>query len=205
MAGNRLRVVPSWGCLHLRACSSEFRSSICRDKKVRVSERDLSVDLIVMDFLELDVLLGIDWLTRHGAVIDCPKRQVQFRTPSSVPCELLGDSEILFPLCRPCRLGTFWKRAALDTLRQSPATQLPQWRFRRSQLYPATRLTCFQLARITTGERDLLLYWASAGYGTYLDPYRMAPAELKEFQVQLDELRPLLVLFFLLYNKILRK
>lgn len=39
-------------------------SGLCRDKKVRVSERDLSVDLIVMDFSEFDVLLGIDWLTR---------------------------------------------------------------------------------------------------------------------------------------------
>lgn len=43
-----------------------------------------------MDFREFDVLLGIDWLTRHGAVIDCSKRRVMFSTPGSVPCELLG-------------------------------------------------------------------------------------------------------------------
>ena len=118
---------------------------MCRDRTVWFGGHDMREDFIVMDFIELDVLLGIDWLTRHGAVIDCPKRQVDFRTPGSVPCELLGRRfGDLIPIVSAGSAPS-GKGLHSPPLRQSPATQLPQWGFRRSQLYPHF-LTCFQNA-----------------------------------------------------------
>ena len=38
------------------------------------------VDLRVMDMLEFDVILRMDWLTTHRVVIDCDRRRVTVYT-----------------------------------------------------------------------------------------------------------------------------
>ena len=44
---------------------------ICRDYELEISGILLTVDLRVMDMLEFDVILRMDWLTAHRVVIDC--------------------------------------------------------------------------------------------------------------------------------------
>jgi len=36
-------------------------------------------DLIQLDLLEFDIILGMDWLVRHGAKIDCQKQRVSLK------------------------------------------------------------------------------------------------------------------------------
>ena len=38
---------------------------ICRDYELEISGILLTVDLLVMDISEFDVILGMDWLTTH--------------------------------------------------------------------------------------------------------------------------------------------
>ena len=57
---------------------------ICRDCKLDISGILLIVDLQVMDMLEFDVILGMDWLTAHRVVIDCDRRRVTAYTPNEV-------------------------------------------------------------------------------------------------------------------------
>ena len=38
---------------------------ICRDYELEIPRVLLTVDLRVMDMLEFDVILGMDWLTAH--------------------------------------------------------------------------------------------------------------------------------------------
>ena len=40
-------------------------NQICRDYELEISGILLTVDLRVMDILDFDVILGIDWLTAH--------------------------------------------------------------------------------------------------------------------------------------------
>ena len=49
---------------------------ICRDLELEISGILLTVDLRVMDMLEFDVILGMDWLTTHRVVINCESRRV---------------------------------------------------------------------------------------------------------------------------------
>ena len=49
---------------------------ICGGCELEISEILLSVDLRVMDMLELNVILGMDWLTAYRVVIDCERRRV---------------------------------------------------------------------------------------------------------------------------------
>ena len=44
----------------------------------------LTVDLRVMDMLEFDVIIGMDWLMAHRVVIDCDCMRVTAYKPDDV-------------------------------------------------------------------------------------------------------------------------
>ena len=41
-----------------------------------VHDREFSVDLIALPFYEFDLILGMDWLSKHRAIVDCDKKIV---------------------------------------------------------------------------------------------------------------------------------
>ena len=41
-----------------------------------VHDRQFSVDLIAFPFHEFDLILGMDWLSKHRAIVDCDKKIV---------------------------------------------------------------------------------------------------------------------------------
>ena len=41
-----------------------------------VHDREFSVDLIALPFREFDLILGMDWLSKHWAIVDCDKKIV---------------------------------------------------------------------------------------------------------------------------------
>ena len=55
---------------------------------ISVVGRDLLAYLILLDVMDFEVILGMDWLARHYAILDCREKQVIFRIP--------GDSEFGF-------------------------------------------------------------------------------------------------------------
>jgi hypothetical protein len=53
---------------------------ISRSCLVEILGRRLFFDLMIMDLLEYDVILGIDWLSHYNAMFDCAKKMVTIRT-----------------------------------------------------------------------------------------------------------------------------
>ena len=49
---------------------------ICRGCELEISGILLTVDLRVMDMLEFDVILGMDWLLAYRVVDDCERKRV---------------------------------------------------------------------------------------------------------------------------------
>ena len=41
-----------------------------------IHDREFSVDLIALPFHEFDLILGMDWLSKHWAIIECDKKTV---------------------------------------------------------------------------------------------------------------------------------
>ena len=41
-----------------------------------VHDREFSVDLIAFPFHEFDLILGMDWLSKHQVIVDCDKKAV---------------------------------------------------------------------------------------------------------------------------------
>ena len=70
---------------------------ICRDCEVEISGILLTVDLWVMDMLEFDVILGMDWLTAHQVVIDYDCRRVAVYTLDDVCVMFQGDKHDTMP------------------------------------------------------------------------------------------------------------
>nr|CAD1831628.1 unnamed protein product [Ananas comosus var. bracteatus] len=65
----------------------------CPSCPVRVGDWIMPVDLLVLRKLgDFDVALGMDWLTKYYATVDCKNRTVTFREP--------GQTEVVFCGCR---------------------------------------------------------------------------------------------------------
>ena len=39
------------------------------------------MDLVILDISDYEVILGMDWLSKYHATIDCKKKIVMFRPP----------------------------------------------------------------------------------------------------------------------------
>ena len=42
-------------------------------------DREFSTDLLVFPFHEFDLILGMDWLSKHWAIVDCDKKTVRLK------------------------------------------------------------------------------------------------------------------------------
>ena len=70
---------------------------ICQGCELEISGILLTVDLRVMDMLEFDVILRIDWLTAHQVVIDYERRRVIAYTHDSIRVTFQGDKHDALP------------------------------------------------------------------------------------------------------------
>lgn len=51
--------------------------------KVKVSVRELVVDLLLLDFQSFNLILGIDWLAAYHTTLDCFQKTIVFHPPNS--------------------------------------------------------------------------------------------------------------------------
>ena len=52
---------------------------VYKNGHIVIHDREFSTDLIAQPFREFDLILGMDWLSRHQAIIDCDKKTVVLR------------------------------------------------------------------------------------------------------------------------------
>ena len=70
---------------------------ICRVSELEISGILLTVDLRVMDMLEFNVILGMDWLTAYRVVIDCESKRVTAYTQDGTHVVFQGDKHDVLP------------------------------------------------------------------------------------------------------------
>ena len=69
---------------------------ICRACELEISVILLIMDPRVMDMSELDVILGMDWLTAYRVVIDCEHRRVTAYTQDGTRVVFQGGTSMIF-------------------------------------------------------------------------------------------------------------
>ena len=54
-------------------------NSIYRNYPIVIQTREFLTDLITLPFREFDLILGMDWLSKHRAIVDCGQKTVVLR------------------------------------------------------------------------------------------------------------------------------
>ena len=70
---------------------SVFVNRVYRDFPIRIREYEFPEGLIELSFREFDVILGMDWLSRHQAIVDCRMKRVTLRTPNEDEVTFIGE------------------------------------------------------------------------------------------------------------------
>ena len=70
---------------------------ICRGYELEISGILLKVDLRVMDILDFDFILGMDWLTTHQVVIVCDSRRITTYTRDGIRVTFQGEKHDALP------------------------------------------------------------------------------------------------------------
>ena len=159
---------------------------------IRINGRELLADLIAIRLHDFDVILGMDFLGRHNAKIDCRKRNVMFS-----PCDdedfsfqgqsrrsttkLISTMKAWKMIANGCQgyLANLVDKEQEEELTPEGVPIIREY----LDIFPQD-LPGLPPEREISFEIELLPGAAPVSKA----PYRMAPAELRELQVQLQEL-----------------
>ena len=148
-------------------------------------------DLIVFPLLELDVILGMDLLSRHRAIVSCFTKEVVFDLPDQAQVVFCGERQAI-PSCLIFAVTAFRminegcqaylpyvvdRTQTVNELNDIPVVcEFPDVFPEDLPRLPLDRETEFTI-EVTPGVAPISI-----------PPYRMAPLELQELKKQLQEL-----------------
>ena len=155
--------------------------------ELEISGTLLTVDLRIMDMSKFDVILGMDWLIAYRIVIDCERRRVTAYTQDGTPVVFHGDKhDILSQIgyesrCQGQLAGWLASLTLEDEVR--PDLDLPRVVCKYVDVFPDELLGLPPLRVVDFG---IELHPGTLPISMTL--HRMAPVELQELRVQLQEL-----------------
>ncbi|KAA0060263.1 ty3-gypsy retrotransposon protein [Cucumis melo var. makuwa] len=147
---------------HVLSVSTPSEKCMLSKEKVKACQIEIAghvieVTLLVLDMLDFDVILGMDWLAANHATIDCFCKEVAFNPPSLASFKFKREGSRSLPKVISAMRAS--KLLSQELLGLPPHREI---KFA-IELEPGT-------------------------VPIFRAPYRMAPAELKELKVQLQEL-----------------
>ena len=74
---------------------SWIAESVYLDRRVIIGGQEFLADLILLDIHDFDVILGMDWLSRHHAIVDCYRKEVRLCRPGKIEVVFYGLRKIL--------------------------------------------------------------------------------------------------------------
>jgi hypothetical protein len=144
---------------------------ICHDCSIMIKGRIFLANLIVLDMHDFDIILGMDWLAKNHAVIDCHKKKVTLHTPNQRKITYQGGKKRNVE-CLLTNLEVDVKDINnIPVVREFP------------NVFPRELPGLPPIREIEFGI-DLIPRTTPISKA----PYRMAPAELKELRNQIKEL-----------------
>jgi Retroviral aspartyl protease len=158
---------------------------------VRIAGRDLVVDLTVLDMRDFDVLLGLDWLTRHLTIVDCERHSVRFGDEMSEPFYFRGKK----PGTRVSIISALQAKHLMSAGCEYYLTSVVVTDAKEVDI--STVPVASEYPDVFPDELPGLPPPRDVEFYIELQPgttpvaralYRMAPAELRELKIQLEEL-----------------
>ncbi|KAL0539426.1 hypothetical protein IC582_023638 [Cucumis melo] len=189
----RLEVEPLHHVLSVSTPSGECMLSKEKVKacQIEIAGHVIEVTLIVLDMLDFDVILGMDWLAANHASIDCLRKEVTFNPPSLASFKFKGGGSKSLPqvisAIRASKLlsqGTWGILASVVDTREADVSLSSEPVVRDYPDVFPEELPGLPPHR----EVEFAIELEPGTVPISRAPYRMAPAELKELKVQLQEL-----------------
>ena len=156
-----------------------------------VHGREFSDDLIALPFHEFDLILGMDWLSKHRAIVDCDKKIVLLKCLDRSEVRIQGiRSESIPNVISAMKARRFLRKgceAFLALILDSKREQV------NLENIPVIREFLDVFPEELPGvpperELDLSIEVVQGTTPISRTPYRMAPTELKELKTQLQGL-----------------
>ena len=69
---------------------------VVRDSRVLIRGQEFPTDLVALDMRDFDVVLGMDWLSRHRAILDCYKKEVKLHRLGKLEVKFRGIRKEVF-------------------------------------------------------------------------------------------------------------
>ncbi|KAL0546687.1 hypothetical protein IC582_016599 [Cucumis melo] len=189
----RLEVEPLHHVLSVSTPSGECMLSKEKLKacQIEIAGHVIKVTLLVLDMLDFDVILGMDWLAANHANIDCSRKEVAFNPPSMVSFKFKGEGSRSLPqvisAMRASKLlsqGTWSILASVVDTREVDVSLSSEPVVRDYPDVFPEELPGLPPHR----EVEFAIELEPGTVPISRAPHRMAPAELKELKVQLQEL-----------------
>ena len=170
---------------------SRIANRVYRGSKVTIASHEFKADLIVLDIHDFDIILGMDWLAKHHATVDCYRKEVQFSQP--------GEPEVIF-----CEERKILSTSLISVIQ---ANKMLRKACQGYLVYAIESANSeMQLAKVPVvneffdvfpedlpglppdREIEFEIELAPGTEPISIAPYRMTPAELKELKVQMEKL-----------------
>ncbi|KAL4020671.1 hypothetical protein IC575_019452 [Cucumis melo] len=159
--------------------------------QIKIAGHVIEVTLLVLDMLDFDVILGMDWLAANHASIDCSRKEVAFNPPSMASFKFKGEGSRSLPqVISAIRASKLLSQGTLSILASVVDT-------REVDVSLSSEPVVRDYPDVFHEELQGLPPHREVEFSIELEPgivpisrapYKMAPAELKELKVQLQEL-----------------
>ena len=166
-------------------------NKVYRDCLIRIREYECLGDLIELSFKEFDVILGMDWLSQHQAIVDCRMKRVNLRTLKEDEVTFIGERSNHFSnVISTATARTIVRKGCeaylaylIETEKARPSVSDVPTGSDYSDVFPE-EFPGLPPPREIEFTIDVVLGATPAP----ITPYRMAPVEIKELKLQLQEL-----------------
>ena len=148
------------------------------------------IDLIEMPFQDFDIIIGMDWLYKYHAVVDCRSKHVTFKDPAFSHIIVQGERSLTSSIISATLARKMMRQGCdaylahiVDTRLESPSIKEIPTVCDFPEVFPEN-LPGLPPEREVEFPIDLI----PGSTPISITPYRMAPAELRELKIQLQEL-----------------
>ena len=159
--------------------------------RVIIEGHEFMANLVLLDIQDFDVILGMDWLSRHRATMDCFRKEVKFCRPGEPEITFCGVRKILSSSMMSVMMaGKMLRKSYPGYLAYEVEVRDDDMRL---EDIPVVREFPDVFPDDLPGlppdrEIDFQIELAPGTEPISRAPYRMAPAELKELKVQMEEM-----------------
>ena len=164
---------------------------VVRDSRVLIEGQEFPADLVALDMRDFDVVLGMDWLSRHRATLDCYKKEVKLNRPGKLEVKFRGLRREL----SSCMISAMTAQKMLHKGCQGYLAYVVETGKEGTILDEIPVVREFQdvfpddIAGLPPErEVEFTIDLIPGTEPISIPPYRMAPAELRELKAQLEEL-----------------